>query len=33
MVERRLVIHRLLGVGNSRVGNSIDSRISGIPRK
>lgn len=32
-VERRLVIHRVLGVGNSRAGKSIDSRISGIPRR
>ena len=32
-VERRLVIQRLLGAGNSSAGNSIDSRISGIPRR
>lgn len=32
-VERRLVTHRLVGEGNSRVGNSIEIRMSGIPRK
>lgn len=32
-MEKRLVIHRLLGVGISRAGNSIDSRISGIPSR
>lgn len=25
--------HRLVGEGNSRVGNSIEIRMSGIPRK
>lgn len=25
--------HRLFGVGNSRVGNNTESRISGIPRR
>ena len=33
MVERRLVSHRLFGVGRSRAGNSIESRISGIPKR
>ena len=32
-VERRLVTHRLPGVGSSRAGNSIESRISGIPSR
>lgn len=32
-VDRRLVSHRLLGMGRRRVGNSIDRRISGIPRR
>lgn len=32
-VDRRLVIHRLLGVGRRRVGSNIDRRISGIPRR
>lgn len=30
-VDRRLVIHRLLGVGISRAGNNIEMRIRGIP--
>jgi len=33
MVRRRLVIHRLSGEGSRRAGNSIESRIRGIPRK
>uniref|UniRef100_A0A8B9MZ73 Uncharacterized protein n=1 Tax=Accipiter nisus TaxID=211598 RepID=A0A8B9MZ73_9AVES len=32
-VERRLVIHRLVGEGSSRVGNSIEIRMSGMPRR
>lgn len=32
-VDRRLVIHRLFGVGSSRVGNSIESRVRGIPMR
>ena len=32
-VERRLVIHRLPGVGSNRVGNSNESRIKGIPKR
>lgn len=32
-MERRLVIHRLSGDGSSRVGNSIEIRIKGIPRR
>lgn len=32
-VENRLVIHRLSGVGSRRAGNSIESRISGIPSR
>lgn len=32
-VDRRLVIHRLLGAGSSSAGNSIDGRIRGIPRR
>lgn len=32
-VERRLLIHRLFGDGSSRAGNSIESRISGMPNK
>lgn len=27
------MIHRLLGVGMSRAGNSMDNRISGIPSR
>lgn len=27
------MIHRLLGVGSNRVGNSVASRINGIPRR
>ena len=31
--DRRLLIHRLLGDGNSRAGKSSDNRINGIPRR
>ena len=27
------MIHRLVGEGSSRVGNSVEIRISGIPRR
>jgi len=33
MVRRRLVTHRLSGVGSSSAGNSIESRIRGIPKR
>lgn len=32
-VDRRLVAHRLFGVGRRSVGSSIDSKISGIPSR
>lgn len=32
-VDRRLLIHRLFGDGNSRAGKSRDSKIRGIPSK
>lgn len=32
-VDRRLVIHRLLGVGRRRAGNNIERKIRGIPRR
>lgn len=32
-VDRRLVIHRLLGEGSSRAGNSMERRIRGIPMR
>lgn len=32
-VDVRLVIHRLLGEGRRRAGNSVDSRIRGIPSR
>lgn len=32
-VDKRLVIQRLLGDGSSSAGNSIERRISGIPRR
>lgn len=32
-VDRRFGIHRLLGVGRRRAGNSVASRIRGIPRR
>uniref|UniRef100_A0A663F4Y7 Uncharacterized protein n=1 Tax=Aquila chrysaetos chrysaetos TaxID=223781 RepID=A0A663F4Y7_AQUCH len=31
--ERRLVIHRLVGEGSNKVGNSIEIRISGMPKR
>lgn len=32
-VERRLVSHRLFGEGRSKAGNSMESRIRGIPSR
>ena len=32
-MENRLVIHRLVGEGSSRVGSSIEIRMSGMPRR
>lgn len=32
-VDKRLVIHRLLGVGSRRAGNRTDSRVRGTPRR
>lgn len=32
-VVRRLVTHRLLGMGRRRAGNSVERRTSGIPRR
>lgn len=32
-VVRRLVTHRLLGVGNNKVGKSMERMISGIPKR
>lgn len=32
-VDKRLVIHRLPGEGRRRAGNSMERRISGIPKR
>lgn len=32
-VDRRLVIHRLPGMGRRRAGSNVERRISGIPRR